>query len=310
MGFHVALTPNQEQEKTKFSRPDNLPSGIQNINEFIDFLKTQDIPKDVNISDWFGNARINTKEKNSYEGSIGIKFGVRICYATNKEFLSSMEFENMPDVIEKSRKQRTFLLKEDSQIITLPLASYEIDIMDKKLQTFKNANEDFNQDIKCHIDGLVQTEQFDLVFNKILNVKKVGSVLACYSDINFLASIGLGEEERREPELGILNIFNLGIEDIPDEDDRSLSFNDSKSECRKLFVSNYKRNEFDPSNEEDNIDELSLATQKALNKTYALTSLDPEISWWVRRRIVPGKTTDKEGKECQNQFGGLFNIKR
>ena len=110
--------------------------------------------------------------------------------------------------------------------------------------------------------------------------------------------------------MGILNIFNLGIEDIPDEDDRSLSFNDSKSECRKLFVSNYKRNEFDPSNEEDNIDELSLATQKALNKTYALTSLDPEISWWVRRRIVPGKTTDKEGKECQNQFGGLFNIKR
>jgi hypothetical protein len=310
MNLQVAPTPQQLEEKQTFSRPDNLPSGIQNINEFIDFLKTQDIPKEVNISDWFGNAKLNSKEKNGYEGSIGIKFGVRVCYAANNEFLSSLQLENVSEIVEKSKKQRYFLLKEDSQTVMLPLASYEIDIMDEKLVTFKNADENFNQDIKCHIDGLVQTEEFDLVFNKIFNVKKVGSILACYSDINFLASIGLGKNERREPELGALNIFGLGIEDVPDEDDRALSFNDSKAECRKIFVSNYKRNDFDPPNEEESIDELSLFTQRALNRTYALTSVSDEVSWWTRRRIIPGKPTDKEGKECQNQFGGLFNIKR
>ena len=178
------------------------------------------------------------------------------------------------------------------------------------MASFKEANADFNQDLKCFVDGLAQTEEFNLIFNKVLNVRKVGSIMACYSDLNFLASIGLGAGERQEPDLGFINFLDLSIEDVPDEDDRANTFNDCKSECRKLFVSTYKRNDFDPPNEEEDIDELSLATEKALAKSYAAISLDPDVSWWVRRRIVPGKPTDKEGKECQNQFGGLFNIKR
>lgn len=308
IGLQAALTTTQEENS--FSRPDNLPSGVQNINEFIEYLKAQDIPKEANISDWFGDARIKIEEKNNYEGSIGIKFGVRVCYATNKNFTSSLDIENASNVVKNSIKEKAFLLKEESQTIILPLASYEIDIMDEKLHLLKEANEDFNQDLKCHIDALVKTEEFNLVFDRVLNVKKVGSMLACYSDLNFLASIGLGTEERKEPDLGVLNVFDLGIEDIPDEDDRALSFNDSKSECRKLFVSNYKRNEFDPPNEEEGVDELSLVTQKALNKSYSYSSLSDDVPWRIRRRIKSEKPTDKDGKECQNQFGGLFNIKR
>ena len=304
-------SPDQQESSPQYPPPSGLPSDVMNINEFVDYLKSIDIPDEVNISDWFGNATLsqgNTK----YEGSIGIKFGIRLCYVSRKEMYNNfnlLERPDFPEIFQTCKKEKSFFLAKDRPL-SIPLVSYERDVLDEKLASFKEADENFNQDIKCYIDELVKTQEFDLLFNKIFNAKQIGSVLACYSDVNFLASIGLGEGERREPDLGALNLFGLGIEDIPDETDRSNSFNDSKYECRKLFVSVYKRNDFDPPNEEDDVDDLSLATQKALAKSYALVNLDDDVSWWIRRRIVSSKPTDKEGKRCGNQFTGLFNIKR
>ena len=214
--------------------------------------------------------------------------------------------------MEKSKQERTFAINMPSvgRCLHFPLATYEKDIIDVKLSSLKAATEDFNQDLKCFIDGLAQSEEYNLILNKILNVKKIGSALACYSDLNFVPSIGLGQGERREPDISAFADLFGGDIDLPDADDRSDFFNDSRSECRKIFVSNYKRNDFDPPNEEEEIDELSLVAQKALAKSYAATAFTEEVSWLTRRRIKPNKPTDKEGKECQNQFGGLFNIKR
>ena len=315
LGLTVAQTPGQIAEATAVSRPDNLPSGIQNIQEFIDFLNTQEIPDDVNISDWFGDAKISSEVEEGYTGSIGIKFGVRLIYIAPEEFTNSinlLERSDLSEIIEKSKQEKTFVINMPSvgPCLHLPLATYEKDIIDVKLSSLKTATEDFNQDLKCFIDGLAQSEEYNLILNKILNVKKIGSALACYSDLNFVPSIGLGQGERREPDISVFADLFGGDIDLPDADDRSDFFNDSRSECRKIFVSNYKRNDFDPPNEEEEIDELSLVAQKALAKSYAATALTEEVSWLTRRRIKPNKPTDKEGKECQNQFGGLFNIKR
>jgi hypothetical protein len=304
-------TRNQTERLTpkEANQPSNLPSDVLNIKEFIDFLNSTDIPDNINISDWFGNAEI-AKNEAGYTGSIGIKFGVRVCYIANKNFASSLEFEDINEIGIQSLKERTFKLSGISNLITLPLVSYEKDILDEKLSSFKNSSENFNQDLKCFIDGLVQTDDFNLIFNKIFNIKKVGSIMACYSDSNFIPSIGLGAGERRDPDLNFFSNILGGDVELPDADDRSDFFNDCRSECRKLFVSNYKRNDFDPPSEEDELTEGTFATQKFLAKTYAVSSLTEEVSWFTRRRIKPNKPTDKDGKECQNQFGGLFNIKR
>ncbi len=129
--------------------------------------------------------------------------------------------------------------------------------------------------------------------------------------MNLIASLGQDPNERQEPDVSLLaGLFGADEASFPTEDDRTDFFNDCRHECRKLFVSNYKRNDFDPPSEEDEVDEMSLATERALAKTYAATAFTEEVSWFVRRRVKPGKPTDKEGKPCKNQFGVLFNIKR
>lgn len=57
--------------------------------------------------------------------------GVRVCYATNKDFVNSLNFENISDVVKHSRDNKMFLLSEDSETIILPLASYESDVLDE-----------------------------------------------------------------------------------------------------------------------------------------------------------------------------------
>ena len=299
------------------SSPSDLPEGIQNINEFIEYLNSKEISDNINISDWFGNAfPVDNKKEGepAYRGSIGIKFGVRLCFAMKEDFLlgglDSVSNSEIAEALAKSKEQRTFALNGIKDIIAIPVASYEQDILDRKLVSFKDANEDFNQDLKCYIDKLVKTPKFRLVFENIFSLKKIGSVLACYSDLNFIASLGLGADERRDPDLGGINIFDLNSDiELPTSDDRTTFFNDCREEARKVFVSNYKRNDFDPENEEDSGSELENAAKKALAESFGVTGVSDEISWLVRRRIKTTNPTDKDGNPCENQFGGLFNIK-
>jgi len=297
-----------------------LPSGVQNITEFIEFLKTQEITEDTNISDLFGNAQLSFADK-GYVGSTGIKFGVRLCYipAGNFDISQTFDTEQIKEIKTNSLKEKTWLFNENDTLeqnqryqtwgkYTIPLVSYEQDILDEKLVSFKEANEDFNQDLKCYIDGLVSTDEFKMIFDRVFNLKKVGSIFSIYSDVNFLTSLGLGENERREPELG--GVFNLLDGEItpPDSDERSKTFNDSKHVCRKLFVSNYNRKDFDPPDEEDDVDELSLLTQSLLAKTFNALSLDSAIPWLTQKRIRKNLQTNVDGSPCENQFGGMFDF--
>ena len=316
-GLKSPLEQESEKHKTSAekSKPNEMPSDVQNINEFIEFLNTQDIPPDVNISDWFGNAEITNSEK-GYNGDIGIKFGVRICYMPVQDFEISLYDAPLETFRELSLKERTFLHTDTDTLtsskdktfskyikLSIPLVSYEKDILDNKLASFKEASEDFNQDIKCFIDGLVNTKEFDLVFNKIFNIKKVGSIMSIYSDKNFISSIGLGEGERREEQLeGIFGLFSDPPE-LPDSDDRGNSFNDSKHNARRIFVSNWNRNDFDPPDEEDNVDEMSLLIQSLLAKSFAGMTIDYNIPWSVKQRIISAPPED-----CENQFGALMKI--
>ena len=48
---------------------------------------------------------------------------------------------------------------------------------------------------------------------------------------------------------------------------------------------------------------IDFYTEKLLKGTFKNALLAEDIGWTTRSRIKTEKPTDKEGKECQNQFG-------
>ena len=139
-----------------------------------------------------------------------------------------------------------------------------------------------------------------------------------YCDNFFIGSIGYhqgglqyerGESFISKPER--VNIETAGEDDFlpPFQSMEDVLFNDTKSEARKLFVSNYKRNDFDPPDEGDSIfDSLRDELQARIQNLWGSIGFTGELPWWLRNRIRKDKTTDKDGMPCKNQYAGLFNI--
>ena len=198
-----------------------------------------------------------------------------------------------------AKQEKNYILREDSTTPTskyiFPLCSYEQDIADRKITSYINSDENFNQDIKCYVDQLCETPEFRLLFDHILCVKKIPSIASIYSYLNFYPSLGNVENERNKED-----------DDIPIRLDGL--FNDTKSELRKLFVSNYKRKDFDPPNEEDQEGGfLQDLTRDLLSKTVDKFFMAPDVPWWMKWKLKK-KKVDEDGEPCGNQFGGLVNL--
>lgn len=300
------------------NRPDHL-KNIVNVSEFKNFLDniSDSIPESVNVSDFFGNATV-TEEDPNYQGTIGIKFGIRVCMVTGhqptiSEYSSNRKasFENKSFILKEAVNDKIGNAKIINSEFVLPIASYEQDIPDLKLVDYIAGDENFNQDIKCYIDKLTKTPEFKLFFEGFVGTKKASSLLMAYAQKNFITSLGSFEgDENFKKERS-----SYGEEDEfaplvpPINPQASIMFNDSKSEARKLFTSNYRRNDFDPTDEaESQIEALNERAKAQLSYLWGNIGT-AELPWWLRNRVRRDKTTDKDGKPCQNQYAGLFNIK-
>ncbi len=277
--------------------------NVVNVEKFKNFLRQSEnlINPEANVSDYFGDAKINLIEE-GYEGSIGIKFGVRLCLVPPKSF---KPFE--PLIADKlqsiATKEQSYIFEggSSSNRFTFPICSFEQDVKDNKLKSYIDSSENFNQDLKCYIDGLTQTKEFRLLFDHILNIKKVPSMMALYSYLNFYSSLGMGTDERDFEPQGTAEVEVEGM-------DLSNLFNDTRHELRKMFVSNYKRVDFDPPNEEDqNEDLVEKETRKLLAKTLNGSFFGSGVPFWLKFKKKDQKL-DKDGEPCKNQFGGLVNI--
>ena len=283
------------------NRDSNL-KNVVNIKDFKRFLieNRSKISADAHISDYFGDAKMMLID-DAYNGSVGIKFGVRLCLVMPSGFSpftsTAQELENH----KHAKKEKSFILRENTSLkasrYIFPICSYEEDIMDHKLSSYIEADDNFNQDLKCYVDGLTLTPSFRLFADHIINVKKVPSLVSIYSYLNFYSSLGRGAGERDDPgdedELGTPELSNI--------------FNDTRHELRKLFVSNYKRNDFDPSNEEDDADKdgiLGNLTRKALARTLGSVYMGVDVPFWWKWKNKQ-KKVDEDGKPCGNQFAGL-----
>lgn len=276
-------------------------NGLISIPEFKRFLRDNQINLDFerNISDYFGNAEL-VEGETAYKGTIGIKFGVRLCYIPNVEIGATMN--------EEAQKNRSFI-QEPATFITesgektlmnsrysFPICSFEEDILDVKIGDIFISDENLNLDLKCYIDNLAKTQNFKHLMDNVLQIKKIPSIFMVYSYVNLLPSIGdtserLYDDTRKDL---IENIAN--------------PFADSKARARALFVSYYKNNDRDPPNEELNFDDILAALQQKLLNAISFIDFG-EFSWDLRSRIVRENPFDKDGNECKNDFGKLFSKK-
>ena len=301
---YVRVSPKQ-------GSPVSSIGGIQNISEFKSFLNDNQttIDTSLNISDYFGNAEL-TEDGSSYEGTTGIQFGTRLCYIPPEGYnpFGSLTAQNQGNL--KAQEHRSYILNPasfetesgvkplPSSRYSFPLCSYEQDISDVKISELLSFDDNLNQDIKCYIDKLVETKNYKHLVDNVLQVKKIPSIYMIYSYNNFLAS--LGAESERDP----------GDDENPiSPSNFSKLFNDSKKEARKLFVAFYRNNDRDPPNEEDNNEDVVQALQRKILDSIKFTNLNlGEFSFDIRRRLRTDDPFDKDGNECENNFGKLFNI--
>jgi hypothetical protein len=275
------------------------------------------------VSDYYGNAYVADEE---LRGSIGIKFGVRLVFCppalfdypqpTDREKERTYMFP-MPDIklsfgdtfyekvenipIPQVRDRFLGLLNSfDLEVPTaqraIPVAVYEQDIQDRKIIDLDLEDKNFGEDLKCYIDKLVETEDYQVIFDNCYPVKSFTSLLGVYSYYGFFESIGKAEEgtpEKDEDPAKLREKWKLRV------------FRDTKRKLRRMFNSTYRtdddvREERERRSKKDKSDFVkNLLPHSFLN-------LDSSIQWWQSIRIVDVKPFDADGNECLNAFQKMF----
>jgi len=311
---------------------------VYNIEEFQDDLKSRtDLDRSLKISDVFGNASPTqtltgppTEEqmnKGEYDGTIGIKFGVRLIYAPPENFRF--------DIPEGKLKERTYslptpklkvrlseeilceILRFVPDFITdfltqsigefdlevpclsraIPVVTYEHDLKDRKISELLSDFEKKNmgEDLKCYVDKLTEQEDFEMLFGQFFPVKSYVSLFGVYSYYAFFASIGQDGDERDEDSRGLAN-----------DRWRSDVLKRSKKTLRQLFNGAYRTDK--EVKKERNRAKRDVDAQFLKNLVPdAYFNLDASIRWWQLFRVVGSRPFDADGKDCKNEFQKLFS---
>jgi hypothetical protein len=271
--------------------------GLTTISELKTYINNYSFQFDQskNISDYFGNAVLNETESD-YEGTIGIKYGVRLCYVPKPGFepISVTNENKQLALANRSYMHTLSVLNGKISRYTFPIASYEQDITDVTIQELIESDLNLNQDLKCYIDKLCETKEFRHLMDNAITITKIPSAMAVYSFNFFLPSLG-DPSEREQDDEQPMSPDNIGK-----------VMNDSKAEARKLFVSFYKNNDRDPPDEEESVDFVSQVQRKVISKL-SFVDFSP-FSFNIRRRLRRENPFDKDGEECKNNFGKLFKI--
>ena len=227
----------EDKPGTNFAKRPELLKGVVNPAKFKQYLVSiqNTIDSSMPISNYFGDARIDNFAE--LQGSIGIKFGVRLCFVPPENFtMSGGDF----DKIRSTEKLFNLKMAEidggsfPSSRKIIPLCSYEQDLSDESVDFYINtADDNFGQDVSCYIDQLFLSDEYDIIFNYIFNIKKIPSIAAVYSYGSFLSALGIDGSEREKSDEADLNTNNI-----------SKIFNDSKKELRNLFMDAYIRKDF------------------------------------------------------------------
>ena len=287
-------------------RPDYL-KGIVNIDEFRKFVQeklidNEDFEMDkYYLSEVFGDAEIVEDLNGNPDGivgSLGFKFGVRLCFVAPNNFEPpSAGFGTLL----KAQRQKAFYLPPvpgfKGAAHMFPLAVFEKDVLDDPLSEIDWAHPNFGEDLRCYIDGLSNTPEFQMIFKHIFPLRRVGSLIGIYSYFGFLSSVGEDPSERTE---------DARKSENEDDDDvwREGLFDDTKHMCFRMFKSFYEADSWDFGWDWDFSFNFRLWFQDMFPSIF--TNIDPSVRWWQRWRIKKTRPFDKDGTECRGLFGSVI----
>jgi len=170
--------------------------------------------------------------------------------------------------------------------------------MDELISFYINLPDDnCNQDLKCYVDNLMRSPDYDLIFNKIFNIKRIPSVLSVYSYMNFLSALGVDKNEREDSDDSEINKNNVGK-----------IFNDCKKELKTLFLSSYIRKGYglDDKNPDSQIE---YSKDRVMKETIDANTLADNIPWFYKlRESMTNPFIDALGVVARNKFYKLFTF--
>jgi hypothetical protein len=178
----TGLTPNQrafvQQRKLITDQDTGTPKyyGIVKLKDFREYVEsTQLIKKDKNLSHYFGD-------------EVPAHFGIRISYVFSEENEEEYSFVGENEV--RNKLMKTY--KRGDKVIQ-PLASFEHPFIDETIETFLSADSVNNYDNHCLVKNLVNTEDFSILFEKMLPVKAPVSFTMASLYTSFYNSIGAAD---------------------------------------------------------------------------------------------------------------------
>ena len=218
------------------------------------------------------------------KGSTGVKHGLRVSIVLPEGVMSTGDIQKLkadPDFSNKSKEEKSFLF-EDGTVI-MPLASAEIDVLDAKFEDFDPER----YDLECLINKIVETPEFTMMFDKILNFRQASSMLSIYCMETLPAAIGQDESEREV------------VGGNPDVEAWDKTINKSaKRFLRREFKSLYLSDTEDGLSGDDDDEDSGMINLIKLNNPFdgfAFPSV--RLPWWLKRRMKT-KVYDANGVEC------------
>lgn len=139
----------------------------------------------------FGNLELISDDR-ILLGSLGVQFGVRLMYCPPSAFSydltdlsaeTNRAFFHKPAMIsiEGEDEQRPWPLTAR----TVPIAVFEQDIIDRKIKDIDFEDENMGQDLKCYIDKLIQTEEYQVFVDYCFPLKSYVSFLPLIHFMDF-----------------------------------------------------------------------------------------------------------------------------
>ena len=154
------------------------------------FEENTDILGEYNISDLFGDAKI---EEGQLVGDIGLQTGMRIVMNLPSvgEIEGNVSFEDK----QFSLLEKAYYIRGRRYPFSIPVVSSEVEIIDTKI---KDLDLESIYDVDCLARKMTNSEDYSMLFKKIIPIQAVSSMILQYVNFFFLDSIGVASGERAE----------------------------------------------------------------------------------------------------------------
>ena len=181
----------------------------------------------------------------------------------------------------------------------IPVATYEHNLPEMTFGELNLNDENLGQDLKCYIDRLTETKDFQTLFDYCFPIRSYISLFGIYSYYSFFESIGKDPTNPEEMDQDPLTPKELK------EGWKEKVFVRSKRKLRRLFNSAY-RNDGEVEEEKSKKKKFDRGDFLKNIMPKGFLNLDRSTTFWQTSKVVTVKPFDPEGNDCMNVFQKIF----